>query len=265
MTEVAADRHVRLREEFVARRGYWNDEWEFILGHAPDYFEAYMYLSSYASEQGTVDAKTRELIYIATCATVTHLFEPGLRQHARNAIELGATAEEIMAVLALVSLVGVQTYYLGVAALEDVQPGSTRGLAEHVTDGPMSTSVAEQHRRLYGDLSPEAQLAIDADPSFYSRFLDLAAVALEPGVLSAKTAHLILVAVYACATGLWAPGVKQHIRAALAHGATPAEIMAVCEQITGMSVHTLSVGVPALFAELASRGPVAPTASIEAY
>ena len=259
MTPVDTERHERLRAAFVARRGYWNDEWEVILGLDPDYFEAYTDLSSYATEHGSLDPKLRELIYIATCATVTHLFSPGLRQHMRNAFELGATAEELMALFALVSSIGIHTYYVGISALEEVAPGASRQVRsarEKQSQGsiPRADEVIEKHRALYGGVTSDIKVAIEADPAFYDRFLDLAAVSLQrPNLLPPKDAHLILMAVHACATGLWAPGVRQHARAALAWGASPVEIVDVCEQITGMSVHTLSVGVPVLVEELAAR------------
>ena len=56
----------------------------------------------------------RELIYTAFDASATHMFEPGLRQHIRNALALGATREELMEVLELASGIGVQAF--GVAA-----------------------------------------------------------------------------------------------------------------------------------------------------
>jgi alkylhydroperoxidase/carboxymuconolactone decarboxylase family protein YurZ len=256
------ERHSILREQFIAKRGYWNDEWEFILAHDPDYFEAYLHLSSHAWEQGTLDPKTREFVYIATSATVTHLFERGIRQHMRNALALGATAEELMAVLALVSTVGIQTYYLGVSVLEDLRPdlleavqaGNAAASGEGRPCFPDVDSVVDKHVRLYGSVSDATRSAIATDPVFYDRFLNLAAVSLEsPSILPTKVAHLILVSVYACATGLLASGVRQHMAAALAHGATAAELIEVCELITGMSVHTLSVGVPVLYEELLAR------------
>ena len=252
-------RHERLREDFIARRGYWNDEWEVLLGLDPDYMEAYTDLSSYASEHGSLSPKLREFIYIATCATVTHLFASGMRQHMKNAFALGATAEELMALFALVSGVGIHTFYLTMSSLEEVSPGATSVIREtraKQAKGPIpaAADVVEKHRRIYGGLSPEVKVAIQADPAFYDRFLNLAEVSLgRPNLIPTKDAHLIMMAVHACATGLLAPGVRMHAQAALANGATPVEIADVCEQITGMSVHTLSVGVPVLVSEMAAR------------
>jgi len=53
----------------------------------------------------------------------SHMFEPGLKVHVRNAVSYGATAEEIMEVYELAGLMGAQTVLLGVQALGDVLDG----------------------------------------------------------------------------------------------------------------------------------------------
>lgn len=40
-------------------------------------------------------------------ASATHLYQPGLKLHMRNALRHGATAEEIMEVLEIASVVGI--------------------------------------------------------------------------------------------------------------------------------------------------------------
>ena len=52
----------------------------------------------------------RELIYTAFDVSATHMFEPGLRQHIRNALALGATREELMEVFELASGIGVEAF-----------------------------------------------------------------------------------------------------------------------------------------------------------
>ena len=46
------------------------------------------------------------------------MFEPGLRQHIRNAIGYGATAAEIMEVIELASGIGVEAFALALPALD---------------------------------------------------------------------------------------------------------------------------------------------------
>jgi len=59
------------------------------------------------------------LIYIAIDASTSHLYEPGLRVHIRNALRYGATMAEIMEVYQLTAVLGIHTVTLGVPALID--------------------------------------------------------------------------------------------------------------------------------------------------
>jgi len=120
-TEIAPQRLSRrqkaLKKEFRKKRGYWSDRWQAILRVAPDFFESYLQFSSVPWMTGTLEPKVRELIYIAIDSATTHLYEPGLRVHIRNALKHGATVDEIMEVYELTSVLGIHTMTLGVPAM----------------------------------------------------------------------------------------------------------------------------------------------------
>jgi alkylhydroperoxidase/carboxymuconolactone decarboxylase family protein YurZ len=101
------ERRERLKAEFTANRGYWHQFWEGLLELDPDLFEAYVEFSSVPWKTGTLQPKVKEFIYIAIDASTTHLYVPGLKLHMQNAVRLGATAGEIMEVLAIVSVIGI--------------------------------------------------------------------------------------------------------------------------------------------------------------
>lgn len=100
-------RQERLKAEFTENRGYWHEFWEGILELAPDLFEAYVEFSSVPWKTGTLEPKVKEMIYTAFDASATHLYVPGLKLHLRNAVRLGATADELTEVLSIVSAVGI--------------------------------------------------------------------------------------------------------------------------------------------------------------
>jgi len=110
-------RQKELRDQFIEARGYWNEFWDGLLTLDPDFFEAYVAFSSVPWRTGPLEPKFKELIYIAIDAATTHLYEPGLRQHIRNALNYGATKEEIMEVLELVSVLGIHACTMGVPVL----------------------------------------------------------------------------------------------------------------------------------------------------
>jgi alkylhydroperoxidase/carboxymuconolactone decarboxylase family protein YurZ len=106
-----------LKSRFIAERGYWNKVWDQLLAEDPEFFQAYLEFSVAPSRHASLDAKTRELIFIAVDASTTHLFVPGMQIHMRNALAAGATKKEILEVLELVSVVGIHTVAVGLPLL----------------------------------------------------------------------------------------------------------------------------------------------------
>ena len=116
---VLSDRQTRLKEQFIGNRGYWSEFWDDVLALAPDYFEAYLNFSSVPWKHGVLEPKIKEFIYISIDVATTHLYEPGLRIHIKNALKYGATKEEIVEVYQLVSVLGMHTCSMGVPVLID--------------------------------------------------------------------------------------------------------------------------------------------------
>lgn len=102
----------RLRE-----LGEWNPTWEPFYELDPAWTEKFMTAGTTPMLKGVLDPKTIEFIAIAVDASCTHMYGPGVRRHIRKALELGATKEEIAAVLQLTSTVGIHTMSLGAPIL----------------------------------------------------------------------------------------------------------------------------------------------------
>jgi alkylhydroperoxidase/carboxymuconolactone decarboxylase family protein YurZ len=115
--KVLNDKQNKLKERFIEERGYWSDAWDNILSLDQDFLEAYLDLSSVPWNNGTLEPKVKELIYLAINVSTTHLHEPGIRIHIKNALKYGATKEEIMEVFELVSVLGIHTCTVGVPIL----------------------------------------------------------------------------------------------------------------------------------------------------
>ena len=64
--------------------------------------------------------KIRELLLLAIDASVTHLFQWGIRAHTVTALDAGATPGEVMEVLELTSVLGVHAIDVGVPLLTEV-------------------------------------------------------------------------------------------------------------------------------------------------
>lgn len=90
-------------------RGEWNPNWDPFYELDPRWTEAFMAMGLQPMLAGVLDPKVIEFIAIAVDASCTHLYAPGVRRHIRKALDLGATQEEITAVLQLTSVLGIHT------------------------------------------------------------------------------------------------------------------------------------------------------------
>ena len=101
----------------LRKSGGWNPNWTPFYELDPARTEKFMAMGLTPMVSGVLDAKTIEFIAIAVDASCTHMYGPGVRRHIRNALELGATKEEISAVLQCVSVLGIHTMSLGAPIL----------------------------------------------------------------------------------------------------------------------------------------------------
>lgn len=110
------ERQAALKEDFIARRGFWPAHREALAQIAPDVFEAFMELYADAWQNGVLPPRIRELISLAIDSAPSHLFEVGIRIHIRNALRLGCTAEEIVEAIGIAGAVGLSTWEIGMEA-----------------------------------------------------------------------------------------------------------------------------------------------------
>ena len=97
----------------------WNPNWDPFYELDPVWTEKFIDMGVRPMLSGVLDAKTIEFLAIAVDASCTHMYAPGVRRHIRKALELGATQEEITAVLQLTSVLGIHTMSLGAPILQE--------------------------------------------------------------------------------------------------------------------------------------------------
>jgi alkylhydroperoxidase/carboxymuconolactone decarboxylase family protein YurZ len=95
------------------------------------------------------------------------------------------------------------------------------------------------------------RLPVCSPSAAYAR---LSSVPWQHGTLGPKIRELIYIAIDAATTHLYLPGLRTHIRNALGHGATVAEIMEVLQLTSVLGIHTITEGVPALLDEAKKAG-----------
>jgi alkylhydroperoxidase/carboxymuconolactone decarboxylase family protein YurZ len=121
------DKHAALKRQFIDEQGYWDATWEALLSVDPMLFEKYAEFSAIPWRSGHLEPKVKELILCALDAAATHLYQPGIKTHMRNALRHGATAGELMEVLEIVSVIGIHGALIATPMLEEC-------LRSHTTD-----------------------------------------------------------------------------------------------------------------------------------
>lgn len=115
--------------------------------------------------------------------------------------------------------------------------------------------VKDEFIEVRGTWGEPWQRMLELDPAFvraYARFSGVPWTVqshLEP-----KVKEFVYLAADAAATHLYAPGIRQHIAAALDRGATAAELMEVLELTSTLGIHACNIGVPLLIEVLEEEG-----------
>jgi alkylhydroperoxidase/carboxymuconolactone decarboxylase family protein YurZ len=99
--------------------GQWNDEWDCLLFLAPAWTDQYMSMCIELYAERVFPPKELELLLIAFDASYAHMSGPYTRRHIKNAFRAGATTDEIMQVLKLGLVQGMQACNLGVLILAE--------------------------------------------------------------------------------------------------------------------------------------------------
>jgi alkylhydroperoxidase/carboxymuconolactone decarboxylase family protein YurZ len=255
MSTTIDPRRRELRDAFIEARGYWSPVWDGVLQLDPDFFASYLELSSVPWRSGPLEPKVKEFVYIAVDGAATHLYAPGLRQHIKQALVHGASAEEIMEVIELTSTLGIHAANIGVPILVEELEAAGHAVDRSLSDRQREIKAEFEAKRGYWNAFWDDMLALD--PEFFAAYTQFSSVPWVSGTLEPKVKELIYTAFDVSATHLYVSGLRQHIRNALAYGATREEVMEVIELASVIGIHAANVGVPILLEELADAGAAA--------
>ncbi|KIW17961.1 hypothetical protein PV08_05156 [Exophiala spinifera] len=96
-----------IKSRFIATRGFWPETFKPLLDLDPEFFEQYTDFSSFSPRSKVLEPKYRELIITAIDAATTHLYSRGTKIHMRNALKMGITPAEVLEMLEITSLMGI--------------------------------------------------------------------------------------------------------------------------------------------------------------
>jgi alkylhydroperoxidase/carboxymuconolactone decarboxylase family protein YurZ len=99
--------------------GQWNTAWDPFFELDPLWTDQFFAFAASVYQGNVFTQKEIEFFSIAVDASYTHMYAPGTRRHIKTALKLGATMEEIMEVLKLCVVQGVEACNLGVSILTE--------------------------------------------------------------------------------------------------------------------------------------------------
>jgi alkylhydroperoxidase/carboxymuconolactone decarboxylase family protein YurZ len=242
-------RQEEIKAEFVRVRGTWGDSWQGILELDPEFLAAYLNFSAVPWRKNHLDDKIKEFVYIAVDAAATHMYLPGVRQHIKAALKLGATPQEIMEVLELTATLGIHAMNIGVPIL--VQVLEEKG----IRTGPAplddyQEQVKAEFTKTRGYWHSFWDEMLELDPELFAAYTEFSSVPWHTGTLEPKIKEFVYIAFDTAATHLYVKGLKLHIENAVGYGATAQEILEVMEIASVIGIHAVTSAVPILLEEM---------------
>lgn len=246
-------RQQQIKDEFIKVRGTWGDAWEDILRLDSEFVAAYLKFSAVPWRKNHLDDKTKEFIYIAVDGNATHMYLPGVRQHIRAALKLGATPAEIMEVLELSATLGIHAMNIGVPILVEVlEEKGLRTEAAPLTEYQEKIKAEFTATRGYWHSFWDEMLELD--PELFAAYTEFSSHPWHQGTLEPKVKEFIYIAFDTAATHLYVKGLKLHIENSIGYGATAQEILEVMEIASVLGIHAVTSAAPIL-AELLRETP----------
>jgi alkylhydroperoxidase/carboxymuconolactone decarboxylase family protein YurZ len=248
MSEAA--RAQRIKEDFIAAGGAWDETWETVLKLNPELVVVCSKLASVPRRSGHLEPKIKELVALCVDASSTHLHLPGVRQHIRAALEHGASAAELTEVLELSATVSIHAMNVGIPILLDVASECGLRREEPERRSRRQVELQEEFTRSRGYWNPTWDAVLELDPDFFEAYTDFSSLPWRSGVLEPKVKEFMYIAFDASATHLYEVGLRLHIENALGYGASIAEIAEILEIAALIGIQSITGAAPILAEEL---------------
>lgn len=101
----------------IRAQGMFNPLWETLYRWDPDYLENFLKMATSAWKSGVLPTLWVEFLCIAGDAAITHMWSHGTQRHIQAALQLGANKDQILEILKIVSLQGIEACEVGIPIL----------------------------------------------------------------------------------------------------------------------------------------------------
>lgn len=234
----------RLKDRIMRDRGRfpaWNED---MLELCPQTL-ARMHEFIMAAEAGNrISEKLRHLIWIAADAVVSHLYPRGIGIHAREAMRLGASPQELVETLEIACVITCRTPQV---ALEIVLDEMARRPGEPKLRSEVPAQAADGARPAW------MEIGMRYFPDYVRALSDFVDPPEAEHALDRRSRELIFFAVHACPAVVDPVGMRRHARRALECGASGEDLLDVIKLASCIGNHALAVGMPAIIEQLKEK------------
>jgi alkylhydroperoxidase/carboxymuconolactone decarboxylase family protein YurZ len=237
-----------LRAAFVEERGYWPESLDVLLEHDPGYLEQVIRFTGHPWRHGVLEPKVKELILLVVDSAATHRNAAGAREHARRALELGATPQEVLEVLELTTTIGIHSCSYGVPILLEELAAAGQPVDVEAPLTPRQEQIKAEFTEKRGYWNEFWDGLLYLDPEFFDAYTAFSSYPWENGGLEPKVREFVYTAFDTSATHMFASGLRQHIKNAIGYGATKEELMEVFELASGIGVEAFRLALSDLAA-----------------
>lgn len=243
-----------LRARFIAARGYWDAGSESLMALDPVFFAHAVRLAEAPVASGALSPKLCALMRLAFDASVTHLDDAAVQQDVTHALHLGATPEEVLEVCHLTAVLGIHSCSVGVPILaQELQTLDRQDEMGPAQNDIRREDLKQDFMRQRGYWSPLWDDLLRNSPDFFEAYTAYSSHPWSTGVLEPKVKEFVYIAIDAATHHLFEPGLRIHIRNALGHGASAAEIMTLLQLLSVEGLRSSSLGARVLRASQPSR------------
>jgi alkylhydroperoxidase/carboxymuconolactone decarboxylase family protein YurZ len=232
-----------VQDRFTRLFGYWDEGLRRALDADPGFVDVYLDMFEVALGSGPLGRKTCKLMLVAANAAVTHLHTPAVSAHIANARKHGATDQELLEVLQLVSVLGIHAYTLGTPILVEE---ARKADPNHFAPGERASAIRDSFQKGRGYWSPLFEDLVCASADFFDAYTRFSSYPWSTGVLPRELKELIYVAVDASTTHLHEMGMRIHMQNALRYGAPPEAVLQVLQLVSCMGIQSYLTAAPHL-------------------
>jgi len=235
-----------LKAEVIKARGRFRPWHQSLLEARPS---ALKRMSDFvvASEEGPIGPALRHLIWTAVDAVVTHLYPAGIAIHARVATQHGVAAEQVFEALELACLCVTRTFEVGLPIIQGLSGDASGATASF---SPEDEALLRRCASAMGEIPPWVESGLRLDPVYTRTLIDMV-FAPEDSTLPPKWRMLICLAIASCPAIADRTWIERYAAGALKAGASIDELVACLKLASGIGIHALAVGAPAVLEGLA--------------